>query len=460
MKKTIKQVTLFFSFILITIQISAQINSVYSRYGIGNLLNSQNTIHESMGGTGIAYPSFITNNIGQILNITNPSTYGEINVTLIDLAIGFQQHNSFQSTPVLNNTSNYLIPKLFAIGVPIDKTKRLGLAFGFRQISSISYNVNTNNYLPSGDTINNYFIGSGGLYQFFIGLGKKYKNFNIGFNTGINFGFKNTSLQKSLYGVSGGFYPSNESSNSNYWGIVFTPAFQYIIDLKKKEDKIRNTLEKYSLILGGSYNIQQNLNASKSLTATTVYYNQLGESVPIDSANSITQNGYVTIPATLTLGVSINKSVNYSNGIFKVWSLNFDYTSTKWTNYKSFNDQSEPLANSEKFSFGVEIAPNPVTSSYNSKLITYRAGLYIGNDYVKADGNTNASSGIQIYGISIGLGVPIKKYRSFDNQFSTINYSFSYGKKGVGSNLLTEDFVNFTLGFLINDIWFIKKRYD
>ena len=86
---------------------------------------------------------------------------------------------------------------------------------------------------------------------------------------------------------------------------------------------------------------------------------------------------------------------------------------------------------------------------------TYSLGFYTGKDYINADGNDYK---VQAY--TFGFSFNLRKFRSYDKQFTKINTSFEYGKRGTGANNITENFFKFSLGLSLSDIWFIKRKYD
>lgn len=167
----------------------AQINSPFSRYGIGNeVLNSQNTTSQAMGGFTAAYSNSMNGNFGQSVNFNNPAAYGGIYMTTFDLGLSLTNSTLKGNNPVSKFNSAYFAPNYLAIGLPIDKVKKIGMAFGLRPLSQISYSVNEGKSLSNGDSLYNNYIGQGGLNQAFIGFGKSWKHLSLGFNTGYNFG--------------------------------------------------------------------------------------------------------------------------------------------------------------------------------------------------------------------------------------------------------------------------------
>ena len=99
----------------------------------------------------------------------------------------------------------------------------------------------------------------------------------------------------------------------------------------------------------------------------------------------------------------------------------------------------------------------PVSKRNYFSNVAYRAGFFLGPDYIKVKGKLS-----QI-GISLGLGLPVANFRSSyasANQATLINIAFEYGKRGNNNNLLRENTFRFSLGFSLSDLWFGKKKFD
>ena len=75
-------------------------------------------------------------------------------------------------------------------------------------------------------------------------------------------------------------------------------------------------------------------------------------------------------------------------------------------------------------------------------------------------GNTD----IQDYGISLGVGLPVK--RSIPGSRireipSTIDIGIIVGQTGtIDNNYVQDSYLKGTIGLNLNDIWFNKKKYD
>ena len=60
----------------------------------------------------------------------------------------------------------------------------------------------------------------------------------------------------------------------------------------------------------------------------------------------------------------------------------------------------------------------------------------------------------------LGAGFPIRKWRAYDNQYTNINTTFEFGKRGNKNNNITESFFRLSLDLNLSDVWFIKRKYD
>ena len=62
--------------------------------------------------------------------------------------------------------------------------------------------------------------------------------------------------------------------------------------------------------------------------------------------------------------------------------------------------------------------------------------------------------GIKETGINFGVGLPL-------NGYSNVNIGFEYGTRGNSeSSLLKEKFWAMRVGFSLNDLWFVKRKFN
>jgi len=141
------------------------------------------------------------------------------------------------------------------------------------------------------------------------------------------------------------------------------------------------------------------------------------------------------MPFNYTVGFQIAKTIyNKSTPDSRLnrWSIGADYTAGQWTDYR-FYGSPDRLDNSYMYRVGGEVTPNILTGKGFFETSTYRAGFYTGKDYINADGN-----GYKVTAFTLGVGFNLRKYRSSYNQYTLINTSFEFGKRGTNVNNITE----------------------
>ena len=442
---------LLFGFFLLSSE--AQQNSPFSRYGIGEYYTNQHIISRSMGGLTAAYADGLNNNVGQSINFNNPATYGSFYVVTLDLGLTIDSRSLISNNPTGKFTTNNFIPSYLAVGIPLKKAKGWGFAFGLKPLSSISYSIE-NRGRTAGDSLQTIYQGSGGLNQFFIGLGKKWKNLSIGFNTGYNFGSKEINIRKTFINDTVSYYQSNSSTLTDFSGVFLSGGLQYEMSLKQKNNTEAKTIENYLLRFGLTGTLKQNLSATQSQSKHTYTVSASGD-IKIDSIAELNDvKGIIALPSTYAVGLTFHKTITNGRGVFEMWSIGAEYTATQWTKYRYY-DQPDRLSDSWQMKFGVQFCPDPISNRGYWGNVNYRAGLFVGKDYINADGN-----GLKQYGVSFGAGLPVKKWRAYDNQFTFLNTALQIGKRGSGVNNITENFFQFSLGISLTDLWFQPRKYD
>lgn len=447
-----------FSLTILTIgftllQTNAQENSPFTRYGLGESFNSLHAINRAMGGLSAAYSDGINNNVGQAVNFMNPATYSNYFMVSYDLGLTIDTRNLRSENPSGKFRSNYFYPSYIAVGMPLKRTKGLGMAFGIRPVTRINYSV-VNRERVAGDSLATIYEGSGGLNQAFLGLGKKWKNLSIGFNTGFNFGRREISTKKIFLNDTAFFFQSNSSTITTFNKVFLNTGFQYEFLLKKQIDQKTNVTNNYFLRLGGTYSLNQNMSASQDQKRETYTETQAGD-ITIDTVSVLNNiKGTIVLPSTYAAGITIHKTSSNNRGTFEMWSIGAEYTTTQWSRYRFYN-QADQLVNSWQLKIGAQLAPDPLNGRNYWSNVNYRVGAFIGKEYIDPDGN-----GLKTTGFSLGAGFPIKKWNNYDRQFTILNTALQFGKRGSGVNNITESYAQFTFGISLTDIWFQKRRYD
>jgi hypothetical protein len=439
-----------------------QENSPFSRYGLGDLYPQQNISTRGMGGISAGVTD------AQSINTLNPASYGYLTLVTYDLGLSIDARTLNSTNPVGKYNSTNFLPSYLQLGIPLNH-KGASLVFGLRPYTRINYSVEEGSEisydsLGVNDSLHTLYEGNGGLNQAFIGLAKRWgdpvkDNFNlaIGVNGGYEWGSKYTSTKIDFPADSSyqNWYRSNSTDTTRYGSLFLSPGILMHFLVGKKTNPLTKNIETYDLNIGASGTLEQDLDATRTITNQTFQYADDGSIILIDSVSKIPKlKGKITVPLTYTAGFVLNK--NIGNSIFQVkkWSIGADYTSTKWTNYRYYG-QPDQLNDSWFLHSGVSFSPDPLSGKGMFATGTYSLGFYTGKDYINADGN-----GYKVQAYTFGFAFNLRKFRSYDKQFTKISTALEYGKRGTGVNNITENFFKLSVGLSLSDIWFIKRKYD
>jgi len=430
---------------------SAQENSPYSRYGLGDIVPNQSIDARGMGGLSAGYVDydkrFDLKDIypkSQTVNFLNPATYSKLRITSFNLGFEVDNRTIRSNSQQRDFTVSNAIVSYLQLGIPLNRRRQLGLNFGLRPITRINYKIEKNERVfyqnspgnPS-DSMQSLFEGSGGSYEVFAGLGKGFKNFSIGVNVGYFFGTKDYSTRRIPINDSVVYYKANYQTKTSFGGLLVNAGMQYTIDLSKTT----------RLTLGAYGNLRQSFNASQDKIDETFSYDANNATFRIDSVNIKSDvKGKIEYPSNFGVGFVYEKQDKFMFGA--------DFTSSSWKDYKFYGERDTATRNSWTLHLGGQFTPDVFSTKSYWAHVTYRAGFSIGTDYKDSDGHN-----MPLLGISAGGGFPIRK-NPYTNQYTYINLAMEYGRRGNTSNVLSENTFRISLGFTLSDLWFIKKKYD
>lgn len=422
----------FFSLILAANNIVlAQENSPYSRFGLGDILPGQNIVNRAMGGVSATYYDPVT------VNFTNPASYARLKYTTFDVGLDYTGRTLKTSDPVRTLRSGYIIPSYIQVGFPLAKKKNWGMNVGIRPVTRISYQLRQNERLPGIDSVQTNYIGDGGLYQTYVGTGFGSKHFTAGINFGYAFGSKNYLTERSLINDTV-FYEKGKWADSTYFGGVFLHGgVQYSTHINKK----------FLLKLGAFAQFKSTLNATRDIRRETFVMNPTyGEIIKDSVYFSSDDKGKIIVPASYGAALTIEKEL--------AWSISAEYNIAQWNDYRYY-DVKDDVKNTWVLRLGTSLIPNYRSNKYWGQ-VQYRAGFYIGPDYVSVNKN------LPTYAITFGASFPVRKYgySLYTGQYTSINTAFEIGARGNRSNSLRESFYRISVGFSLSDVWFIKRTYQ
>jgi hypothetical protein len=426
---------------------SAQSNSPYSRYGLGDLLPQNNITTRGMGGISAGYADMFS------INFNNPASFGSFQSIqeaktkkqqagrmVLDVGINLENRTLIAPNTPQSFTSSDALFNYVQIGFPI--RRNWGIAFGLRPISKVSYRIDRYERLmnpnPPGGTIDSAlteFSGSGGSFLPTIGTGFTIGRLSVGANMGYFFGRREIDTRRILLNDSVAYNASSSTNNYSFGGLHFQGGLQYLIDFKGNK----------FLRLGASGNWKQTVNGSRDLSNQTYVLAASGETIRVDSVFEQTDiKGQVVLPAAYTFGFVLG---HYDRG----WMLGADYTTSQWSQYRFFG-AADSVQNGWKLAVGGTFVPRPGRGYFTN--VAYRAGFGIGEDYVRVQ------QALPLFSASVGVSLPIRISRVAPNQINRVNLAFEFSKRGNNDNLLRENLYRLSIGFSLSDYWFTKRKYD
>ncbi len=426
--------------------VSAQENSPYSRYGLGDIVPNRNIFTRGMGGIAASQLD------NQSLNFTNPASLANITNTIFDIAAeaDFRTLKSSKPANKFNSANSYF--SYMQMGFPLATPKmykkgmRWGMSFGIRPVTKINYKIQTNESPVGGiDSLNTVYEGTGGVNQVFLGSGLRIKNLSIGFNVGYMFGSKDYSTKLSFINDSVAYYQSNSANKTTFNGLFVNGGIQY--DIALEMDK--NDIVKRNIRLGLYGNLKQNLRASNDLIRETIIYDANGNFFRLDSVyEEIDKKGTIKYPAMIGAGFSYQ-------GIHWIYGADFEFSN--WNNYR-FYGQTDQVQNSWVIRAGTQFYPakdnTPAKKYFN--FVKYRAGFYYGPDYV------NTSKSRPEYAFTVGTGMPLTSLKriNYTGEYVVLNTALEIGSRGNKQTNLRENIVRFSVGISMNARWFQKQKYQ
>jgi len=446
--------------------------SPYSAYGVGDLNNKSFGNGYAMGGSYIALqndstPMFFINN-------GNPASYSSVRLTTADLAVNFNRTQLQTSTA--KQTVNAGSVGHLALAFPVNKW--WGTSVGLLPYSSVGYNESTNQAIGPADSVSVVYSGSGGLSQVYFGnaikplywvpraflRSKKYERLkqekndsiinkilkrrqsfqalSLGANASYMFGNLNHT-QASEFPTNAFNFNTSAGTTTRVSDFYFDYGMQYAYTVDSI--KGRDLKDNVKIMMGATLSTQTNLSARVDSLAYSYFYNTNGALIVKDTiVNSTGSKGAITIPLSFGVGLAFKKGER--------WLVAADYAVQNWSKYKAFN-QSSGFKNSTRVSLGLQYIPDKEGSYF--KRVNYRIGgryaqtMIVINNYQVTE-----------QAVTFGVGLPVGTHRLLQS-FSMVNIGMELGTRGTTTdNLLKEQFFKVSLGFTLNDRWFVKPKYD
>lgn len=387
-------------------------SSPYSMFGYGILNDNATSAQRQMGGVGYA------TNSPHNINVMNPASYASIDslTFLFDMGVDFTTIWRKENSATDKTYGGGL--EYVTLQAPL--SKRFGLSLGLLPFSSVGYSF--------GSSIDNGLqtrSGSGGFNQAYVGFSAKtFKGLSVGFNASYLFG---TNLAET-YAI------SSDAETSLFQRTIQVRDFRIQVGAQYTA-RFDN---KSSATIGVVYSPKKTLLGHTWSTKEQVLAD--GSSGDIDTLAYISVRNNYELPHTFGVGLSYN----YDNRL----TAAVDFTYQKWADVKYTAIELSDVARfSDRWKIAAGMEYRPAIRGSWPKRVTYRAGVFYNKDYINIGG-----SQVKDYGAAFGFGFPTPGGRSM------VNLGLEYRHRTAGSNYLRENFLNVTLGFKINEMWFWKSK--
>lgn len=391
-------------------------SSPYSFYGIG-LQQFRGTVeNKAMGGMSLYSDSLH-------LNIINPAQLGKLR--FVNFTVG-GNHNAttFKENNIESQATNTTFDYL-ALGFPI--SKRGAVSFGLMPWSTVGYDIDA-----SDEVVVNRFSGTGGLNRVFLSAGYELsEGLYLGATAAYNFGNIQNTVLRTQQEVELG---SREANRTDFSGLAWEFGAQY-------ERKISDKLELRTSL---QYTVASEIGANNSRTVSSVVFNNLGLTEDLDTRETTIQDTDFSLPSSVSVGLGIGES--------RKWFLGAEYKKSETSNFfnNSFRTDGVRFVDSATYTAGGFYIPNYNSVTSYFERVTYRAGFRY-----QELGLRIRNQDISEFGISFGVGLPARR------NISNLNLTFEYGQRGTTeANLVQEEFFNIGISLSLNDIWFLKRKFN
>ena len=397
--------------------------SPYSLNELGEINFTGNVSYQSMGG--------IDSSIDSIeFNINNPSSLAKIKTT--NYLIGtFYKSSSISNSSLKENikTSNI---NYIAIGIPV---KNFGFGFGVLPYSSVGFNLQTTEEYNDDNSISTRLFGAeGNINKAFFSVGIPFfKYFSLGASANYNFGKFNYEKFNLMDGVNYGVF---SNSSSEITGFTYNFSSNILIPLK--DDLSLSVL--FSYYPEGELN-SYNIESLYTSNASSISLESLGDFVDIDLDARGLENTKLPVPKKSIYSIGLEKKNS--------WFIGAQYENKLSSGFENvFLDiRNVSYRDANLISFGGYFIPDSSSLVSYWKRVKYRLGI-------KNDKKSIIVNNLPInqFSLNLGLGLPIAG-------LSKANLGLEIGKIG-NDDLIKENYFSLRLGLSLNDVWFIKRKYN
>jgi long-subunit fatty acid transport protein len=391
--------------------------SPYSFYGIGEVRFKGTHEFRSMGGIAIEQDSIH-------MNLQNPASYGNLKLSTFSLG-GTYATTTLKADSRSENARRTTLDYL-AVGLPMGK---FGVGFGLIPFSSVGYKIRPTESLTEN---NQSYNGKGGLNKAFLGVGYKITpQLSVGADFQYNFGKIETNNFEYISGISIG---TRELNNADLSGVNFNLGMMY----QRKIDK------KLSLFSSLTYAVESTLTSKNNRNIATAVYNTNFELGIVDVLEEVNTVEKLKLPSKISVAAGIGEARKWLVGI----GYAFQQPGSLSSKYNALDNIT--YQKNSKYSIGGYFVPQYSSFTSYAKRITYRGGFRY-----EQTGLVINSQPINDLAVTMGFGLPLS------GTFSNVNIGIEFGQRGTTkANLIQENYANVSVGFSLNEQWFVRRKFN
>ncbi|AND64339.1 hypothetical protein AX766_07925 [Flavobacterium covae] len=399
------------TFVLFTLQNTAQTGSAsfYSSYGLGETKFANSVENRSMAGMGVMMDSIH-------VNFQNPASLSNIKLTTLSMGGAFSSMK-FKNTLLEEKAQRVTFDYLTA-AFPL--TNKLGVGVGLYANSYVGYKINSKEGLNTRNS-----EGLGGMNRAYLSIGYKVTS-KLGL--GVEFDYDFGIIQKNIISI------YDTDANATFERSKYEVRGGNI----RLGGYYKTKIAKYDFVTSGTVDLPLGLKV-EDLKNKGLIYTVTGAEINFGTEQ---KSSFRNNRNQFTFGSTF--------GIDKKWAIGFESSFATKGDIELDNNKALEGEGKAKIALGGYYIPKYNAFSGYLNRVVYRGGLRYENIGILAQGES-----IKDKAITLGVGLPL------GGTFSNVNIGFEYGQKGTTtSNLIKENYINFSIGFSFNDRWFVKRKYD
>lgn len=383
-------------------------NSVYSMFGIGQVIDDSYGINQSFGGAGIAFQS------GRFINHANPASYlGVLPHSFIAELGAYGMLNRSESNQS-NQHSAAVNINYFSMGLYL--MDRWSASAGFVPYSYIDYEIHSQDEIGGElTTYKKVFKGTGGMSKVYLGNAVQLIK---GVSVGANIAYIGGPItQTESAAASGSFSGYQLKTERSAYGLCFDYGLQASVPLRE-----------WVYSIGLTYAPAKSLTTDNERTFT---YDNKTSKLEKDRTQDI------RLPQRLGIGVALRHGSR--------WRAGADYELSKWSEI-DFSNPVLSTRNSQRISAGMEFVPG--AKGKGAGIFSWRLGGRYKSTYMEI-----SDTPIDAMAVDLGMGIAINPVFNF-------NLTLEYGREGtLSSHLIRNNYLALYVNYSLHDFWRRRNYY-